>query len=180
MKNMRNIFAVLLIAVVAAAFTACGSGAGSEETSETAAPADQTQAAEQTEIQAEAEEDGQNPIMNYIGPYTSDRAMMFIEASGDDGAKVTVTWGSGATENSEWSMTGSFDSESRVIEYRDCVKTDYVFNEDGDLESKEEVYVGGHGRIVFSEGDSLTLTWEDDQENAADGMVFTFDPEAQL
>ena len=123
----------------------------------------------------ETSDDGQNPVMNFIGNYSCDRANIMIGATDDEnGANATVTWGSSAWENSAWVMSGTFDAETLQFEYHDCVRTDYVYEENGEIKSQEEVYTGGHGFMTFAEGDSLTLTWQDDQENVADGMVFEY------
>lgn len=127
---------------------------------------------------SEGQEDGQNPIMNYVGPYVCDRAVIMIEADGDSGARMTVDWASSATENTEWTMTGTFDQDTRTIEYHDCTKTDYVYDNDGKVKSEEEVFVGGHGFMTFSEGDKITLTWQEDQEHIADDMTFEFNADA--
>ena len=148
----NKIITLLLVCALVFAVSACGGNSNSEESSD----------------------DGQNPIMNFIGTYVCDRAEIVIGADGDEDATVTVTWGSSAWENSSWIMSGTFDSETLQLEYHDCVRTDYVYNEDGDTESEEEVYVGGHGFITFTDGDPLTLTWQDDQEHIADDMVFEY------
>ena len=122
----------------------------------------------------EEPDDGQNPVMNLVGNYVCDRANVFIEADGDEGASAIVTWSSSAWENSTWVMSGTFDTETMQFEYHDCVRTDYQYEENGDVKSQEEVYTGGHGFMTFAEGDTLTLTWQDDQENVADGMVFEY------
>ena len=119
-------------------------------------------------------DDGQNPVMNFIGNYVCDRASVFISADGDEGASAIVTWGSSAWENSSWMMTGTFDPETLQFEYHDCVRIDYVYDESGEETSQTEIYTGGHGFMFFAEGDPLTLTWQDDQENVADGMVFEY------
>ena len=127
-------------------------------------------------------DDGQNPVMNYVGFYQCDRASVFIEAQGDDGAGAFVTWGSSAWENSTWTMTGTFDPATLTFEFHDCARTDYVYDDNGDVKSQEEVYMNGHGFITFAEGDPVTLTWQDDQEHVADGMVFEYTengPEAE-
>ena len=121
-----------------------------------------------------APDDGQNPIMNYVGYYVCDRANVFISADGEEGASAIVTWSSSAWENSSWMMSGTFDPETLQFEYHDCVKTDYKYEDDGDVESQEEVYTGGHGFMFFKEGDPLTLTWQDDQEKVAEDMVFEY------
>ena len=151
MKKTRKMLAVMmaLLMPLALGLTACGnSGEGSD--------------------------DGQNPVMNFVGNYVCDRANIFFDADGEDGASAVVTWGGSASENSTWVMSGTFDAETLQFEYHDCVRTDYVYKEDGSVESETEVYVNGHGFMTFSEGDPLTLTWQDDQENVADGMVFEY------
>lgn len=123
----------------------------------------------------ESADDGQNPIMNYIGNYACDRANIMISATDENnGASAIVTWGSSAWENSVWNMTGTFDSETLQFEYHDCVRTDYVYDENGEVKSQEEVFTGGHGFMTFAEGDPLTLTWQEDQEHVADNMVFEY------
>ena len=119
-------------------------------------------------------DDGQNPIMNFVGYYVCDRANVFISADGEEGASAIVTWSSSAWENSTWMMSGTFDPETLQFEYHDCVKTDYKYKDDGDVESQEEVYTGGHGFMFFKEGDPLSLTWQDDQEKVAEDMVFEY------
>ena len=117
---------------------------------------------------------GQNPIMNFVGYYVCERANVFISADGEEGASAIVTWSSSAWENSSWMMSGTFDPETLQFEYHDCVRTNYKYNDDGELESQEEVYTGGHGFMFFKEGDPLTLTWQDDQESIAEDMVFEY------
>lgn len=125
--------------------------------------------------EAEPSDGGQNPVMNFIGNYACDRANIMIGATDDtNGTSATVTWGSSAWEHSAWTMTGTFDPETLQFEYHDCVRIDYVYDDNGEIKSQEEVYTGGHGFMTFAEGDSLTLTWQDDQEKVADGMVFEY------
>ena len=142
-----------LIMVMSMGLTACGSK--SEEAADTG--------------------DGQNPVMNFIGNYSCDRANILIGATDEEnGTSATVTWGSSAWENSAWTMTGTFDTETLQFEYNDCVRINYVYDDNGEVKSQEEVYTGGHGFMTFAEGDPLTLTWQDDQEQMADGMVFEY------
>ena len=71
-------------------------------------------------------------------------------------------------------MSGTFDPETLQFEYHDCIKTEYVYEENGDVKSQEEIYTGGHGFMQFTDGEELSLTWQEDQEHAADGMVFSY------
>ena len=163
---------LLIIAAIAVAMlmTLAGCGGGEEE-------AVQTEPAEETTVSEDIVEYEDNPIMDFVGPYTCDRATVNIEAYGPDGVKATVLWASSASEYSEWVMSGTFDEDTKTFEYHDCVKTETVYDDDGSIKSEEEVYTGGHGFMFFEAGDKLTLTWQDDQEHAADDMVFTFDPD---
>lgn len=159
MKKTAKLLAIMmaLMMTLAMGLSACGTNGTSETNNE------------------EAADDGQNPVMNFIGNYTCDRASIFVSAEGEEnGASAIVTWGSSAWENSSWTMSGTFDPETLRFEYHDCVRTDYVYSEDGEVASQEEVYTGGHGFMFFSDDDALTLTWQDDQEHMADGMVFEY------
>ena len=106
-----------------------------------------------------AADEGQNPAMNFVGNYVCGRAAILIGATDEEnGMNATVTWSSSAAENSTWVMSGTFDPETLQFEYHDCVRTDYVYSEDGEVASQEEVFTGGHGFMFFKEGDPLTLT----------------------
>lgn len=129
------------------------------------------ESAEETAPEEAAAEDGQNPVMNYVGPYAWWRAGAQVEAEGAHDAKITIHWGSSAFENTEWVMSGHFDSETRTVEYNDCVRTDYVYKEDGELESQTVVYENGTGRVIFREA-PLAFVWEIDQEKFDEEALF--------
>ena len=118
-------------------------------------------------------DDGQNPVMNFVGPYACDRASMMVEASGESDATITVTWGSSATESSEWVMSGAFDPDTLTVSYFNAVKTDYVYNDDGSVKSEEIEYSDGVGRIVFH-GGPLSCVWENENEPDNGAMEFTW------
>lgn len=127
------------------------------------------------EPEGSQEESGQNPIMNFVGVYGCGRATVVIGATDEkNGANAEITWGSSAAESSTWSMSGTFNAETLQFEYHDCVRTNYVYGEDGNVKSQEEVYTGGHGFMTFKEGDPLTMTWQDDIEDAGKDMVFEY------
>lgn len=147
-KQGISLLAVLLLLV---SLAACASGQPASET-----------------------EDGQNPVMNFVGVYVCGRGSMLVEPDGMDGAKITVTWGSSASENSVWVMTGKLDAETNTVTYSDCVRTDYVFSETGDIDSETVAYENGTGSVTFLADGDLTLTWTDDQDQIADGSVFEY------
>ena len=155
MKKLLSILTALAFVIV---MTACNGGSD-----------DAAQAAEQA-----VSDDGQNPVMNYIGNYVCDRATVTILAKGDSEASVVVDWGNSYDSTTQWTMSGPFNSDELTIEYHDCEKVVYQYAENGDELNREEVFTGGHGFIKFIEGDPLSLTWQEDQEHAADDMTFTF------
>ena len=122
-------------------------------------------------------DDGQNPVMNFVGNYVCDRASIFISAEGEDGASAIVKWASSATEYSSWMMSGTFDTETLRFDYTNGVRTDYVYNDQGEEDSVTEAYTDGTGYMQFTDGENLTLEWHDDKENIADGMVFEYSSE---
>lgn len=121
------------------------------------------------------QEDGQNPIMNFVGRYGIERCTIEIAPAGTPGwAEATINWRTSAAEVSSWTMSGPFDPKTLTIAYDNCVKTDYVYGEDDKIQSEEVVYENGTGRITFDETVGLLLTWEDDQENIAAETVFAY------
>ncbi len=120
----------------------------------------------------DVEEDGQNPVMNFIGPYVCEGCSIFIEADGSKNGRATVTWSQSANEMAEWTMTGVFDTETLSIRYSDCVKNIYVYGDDGIVTSSETLYKDGAGTIAFTE--DLVLSWIDESEHVADGMLFAY------
>ena len=120
---------------------------------------------------AETSGDGQNPVMNFVGVYGAGKGSILVEAEGERGAKITVTWANGAAEKSQWSMSGEFDEETLSVAYSNCTKTDLVFTDDVSDPVETVVYTDGTGRIVFA-GERYALSWEDDQEHIADGTDY--------
>jgi len=175
---MKQLKQILAATILAGALAACGSKPA-ETPAEAPAETPAEAPAETAETAAAATaEDGQNPVMNVIGDYQADRCSVHVEAKDKDGALITVHWGGSATESSEWTMSGTFDAEKLTVYYQDGVKKNVVYDADGKVTSEEEVYVGGHGTFTFNV-ENNTLTWEEDQEKIADGMVFEFVPVVQ-
>lgn len=120
--------------------------------------------------------DGQNPIMNFIGNYMCDRARFEVLPAGDNSAQITVRWGSSAFDSALWTMSGVFDTDTLEISYSDCTKKVISYDRDSEEseQSPEETvdYTDGSGTVIF--GEDGTLTWDDNQEHIADGMVFEY------
>ena len=125
------------------------------------------------------DEDGQNPVMNFIGPYVCDRARALVEAEGNDVARITIEWGGSAWELARWVITGIFDEDTRTVDYADCVLSTVTYGDDGEVKSEVVEYEDGTGRIVFD--DAGSFTWHDDMSER-DDMVFewAWDPGVQV
>ena len=132
--------------------------------------------ASQVESTKTVPNDGQNPVMNFIGNYVCDRARVEVMPKGDDSAQITVIWGSSAFDSGQWTMSGALDTDILQISYSDCTKKVISYDRDSEEtdQSPEETieYTNGSGTIIF--GEDGTLTWNDDQEHIADGMVFEY------
>ena len=79
-KPIKIILALALVAVLALSFTACS---GSSDETTTTAPT--TEAVSDT-AQNDGE-DGQNPVMNFIGNYDNGGTTILVEADAKDGAE---------------------------------------------------------------------------------------------
>lgn len=121
--------------------------------------------------QTTTQDDGQNPVMNYIGRYGAGRATIDVECQGRRDAHFHVYWASSAFEHSEWTMSGTFDEDTQTVKYTNCVKRTIVYDQDGNLEMDAVEYTGGKGMISFRND---SLTWNDSQEHVADGTVFYY------
>ena len=121
-------------------------------------------------------DDTQNPIMNFIGEYASDRILMTVSASGSTGASIKITWAGSVSELEEWTMSGEAvveDDNKITVHYTDCQKKGMVYNEDGSVASETVEYENGTGTITFIYENSV-VTWEDEQEHIADDREFTW------
>ena len=120
------------------------------------------------------EEDGQNPVMNFIGEYQCDRARALVECVGKEDAGITIEWGSSAWELARWSIVGTLDLDTLTVAYSGCTKEIVVYDENGEVESEETAYEDGTGTITFH--DDGTFTWHEDQSEYGTDMVFEWAP----
>ena len=142
MNIVRKIIAVITIA----ALFACGAALAEEEYS----------------MPAEA--------APFEGEWMCDRAAitMYWEEAG---FRTLVSWGSSAWEETEWEYNCYYNEEDgTVVSLPFGVRTDNVYNDDGELTSSTEVY--NDGEAVFSLDEEGCLIWQDKKENAGDGMRF--------
>ena len=162
MKMKKTICLLLAAAIGVSALAACG-----KET------ADET--ATQSETAAYVDEGGQNPVMNFIGNYQSDRCTLLLEADGDSGARVTAHQANDpalATDATEWELTGDFDETSMRITYDNAVKKLVSYTEAGAISGESVVYQNGSGYIRVN--DDGTLTWHDNNDPELASKTFMY------
>ena len=63
----------------------------------------------------------------------SDDISMEITEIGDDEYDVTILQRSGESKSAQWEFSGKFDREGGFLSYEDCIKTEHVFDEDGNI-----------------------------------------------
>ena len=122
----------------------------------------------------EEDSDWQNPVMNFVGNYQSGRARARVECQGNDEARITVEWASSASELTRWLLAGKLDTETLTVAYEGANKANLVCDENGEVQSVENVYEDGSGTVVFHADGSFT--WHEDQAEGRDDMVFVWLP----
>lgn len=147
------------------------SSGGSDSKAETGTL--ETDSADSNAASEGTEDDFQNPTMNFVGPYAAEGVQMEVSASGKSDAEFKVTWSMEDSAASVWTMSGELNTDTFTVEYDNCVKTDYVYNEDGSVMSETSAYSDGTGRIIFNPQDG-TLVWEDEKEHVADALIFEY------
>ena len=110
------------------------------------------------------EDDGQNPVMNIVGDYNTEKFLMEIYPEGKNVACINVYAGYEDGSRVLFEMSGVYDDQTNTITYDNCTKVMFVSEEESYIE-----YSDGTGSIKVN--DDYTLVWTDDQENFADGIV---------
>ena len=130
-------------------------------------------ASEYENAKAETCDDGQNPVMNFIGNYSNGRAIMNVSAKGMNEALVTVSWSSSAFETTKWIMSGTVMQvgDKLVMQYDDCDCESFFYNEDGTMPQSVTEYTNGSGSITFVDSQAV---WADFEQGVADGQVFSY------
>ena len=121
-----------------------------------------------------AQGSGQNIIMNFIGEYYCDRAVMTVSNFGSDGAAFVITAGGGYSSNVCWTMSGDINQYDDRLEipYYNGAKTVNEYNDDGSLASSEVEYNGGSGCMTIWLNDN-SITWSSDDDSDS-GTYSTF------
>ena len=145
---------ILFFSCVMLLLAACGTSvqAPAEQPSEVS-----SQPAEDSS-EAVVAEDGQNPVMNFVGKYNAgDSIEALVEAEGANGARITVTYAGSPWFRSQTVMSGVFDAETLTVVFSDATLTEYTYNSQGGVAEETVSYSDGKGRALFHPDDN-TLT----------------------
>ena len=108
---------------------------------------------------------------DYVGTWfdeTSQRATLEITDLGNDQYEMLLSWGSSASEATEWRMSGALDGVGDLA-YAGGTKAHVVYGENGEIVSEEAVYTDGEGWFSVAEGG---LVWTDFQEETCADFFF--------
>ena len=172
-KMKKNVFVLLGITtalVTSVAVAACATKKNQVKTQP------QIPHKETTITETTISDDGQNPVMNFIGNYYGGRACVTVEAKGSDKAEITVVWGDSYNTKAVWTMSGTFNEATTSVFYDNAIKKMITLNEKGEVIFEEYLYTSGRGEFVFSYDG---VTWDDQNEHIADNMVFKYGDSAE-
>jgi hypothetical protein len=153
-ENMKKkLFASVLSTALLLSLAACGSAAGTED--KTTAAGQQT-----SEHAVPSADDGQNPVMNFVGIYSTDYSMeALVEADGEQNARITLTYAGSPWFHHKTVMSGPFDPDTLTVEFNNSEMTEYTYKSDGSIDEEKTTYIDSSGRAVFSyEDNTLTIT----------------------
>ena len=154
----------LLVFALAAALVAALSGCGARDTAATPAPQD----------------DGQNPVMNFVGVYSTDYSTeALVEADGRENAKITVTWAGSPWFHTQTVMSGRFDPETLSVDFSDATLTEYSYASDGSVAEETSSDIDGVGRAVFDPA-ANTLTITEEFASGSMDTVYTWGPSPDM
>lgn len=114
------------------------------------------------------EEDGQNPGMNFVGPWAdkiSQRAMMVVNCTVDNQTMFEVEWADSAEAGTRWVLCCQYDAENGKFVYTEGVRKGYTCDENGNL-TYGEITEGLKGEFVPQEDGTIAWTTEDGVECA--------------
>ena len=167
---------ILFFSCVMLLLAACGTSvqAPAEQPSEVS-----SQPAEDSS-EAVVAEDGQNPVMNFVGKYNAgDSIEALVEAEGANGARITVTYAGSPWFRSQTVMSGVFDAETLTVVFSNATLTEYTYNSQGGVAEETVSYSDGKGRALFHPEDN-TLTIIDEFPSGDLETVYSWGPAADM
>ena len=172
----KTVFTFVMIMALVLSLAACGKAPAAESP----VPAAEPQVTESVEAPAE---DGQNPVMNFVGVYHwEDSTEALVEAEGMENAKITVTHADSPWFHTQTVMTGRFDPETLTMAFGGAALTEFTYSSDGSVSDEQRSDAGTSGKAVFDPtANTLTITADDVatvyEWGAAADMKTVSDPE---
>lgn len=138
------------------------------------------QAQEENNDEAAGPQDGQNPVMNFVGIYSTEYSTeALVEADGAEGAKITVTWAGSPWFHNQTVMSGHFDPETLTMTFTNATLTEYTYASDATVTEEKTSYTDGKGHAVFNPADN-TLTITEEFESGNMDTVYTWGPSPNM
>ena len=138
------------------------------------------QAQEENNDEAAGPQDGQNPVMNFVGIYSTEYSTeALVEADGAEGAKITVTWAGSPWFHNQTVMSGPFDPETLTMTFTNATLTEYTYASDATVTEEKTSYTDGKGHAVFNPADN-TLTITEEFESGNMDTVYTWGPSPDM
>ena len=138
------------------------------------------QAQENDNDEAAGPQDGQNPVMNFVGIYSTEYSTeALVEADGAEGAKITVTWAGSPWFHNQTVMSGPFDPETLTMTFTNATLTEYTYASDATITEEKTSYTDGKGHAVFNPADN-TLTITEEFESGNMDTVYTWGPSPDM
>lgn len=138
------------------------------------------QAQENDKDEASVPQDGQNPVMNFVGIYSTEYSTeALVEADGAEGAKITVTWAGSPWFHNQTVMSGPFDPETLTMTFTNATLTEYTYASDATITEEKTSYTDGKGHAVFNPADN-TLTITEEFESGNMDTVYTWGPSPDM
>lgn len=105
---------------------------------------------------------------DFIGSWEDNRCSLTVEDLGDGNVSVEIIWANGASEDSEWMMTGVPDADTGTMRYANglCKNVEYL---DNGTVSETILYENGEGYFFIQDG---YLYWVDQTDHAGDNCRF--------
>lgn len=106
----------------------------------------------------------------YEGTWVCDRASIEMIWE-EEGFRVFISWGSSASETSEWEYSCCYNTETNSLESMPTgIHTDNVYGADGEIVSTTVIY--DDGEATFTLDEDGRLLWHDLKEDAGKNMLF--------
>ena len=146
----------------------------SSETQSAAVPDETETAAESTEEDTAGAEDESEATVSakaFLGVYRNSGYTVNVEQAPDGELTFTVTAEPDGNVGYEWTITGYYSGDTYRVNYKDAVKEEITYSEDGAETGRKTVYENGIGRMQFS--DDGALLWQNETEASGGQIVLT-------